>query len=78
MHFAFRKTGILISIGALILCCSCEEHQVGEYPPAQKEHVDAAASSEENAAASKQTEPSEQASPKPTPAEFFPQTSPSP
>jgi hypothetical protein len=76
MHFAFRKTGILISVGALVLCCSCEKHRVGEYPPSQKEHVDVAASSEENAAAAKEAERSESPSPKPTPAEFFPESTP--
>jgi len=77
MHFALRKTGIYFVAGAVILCCSCEKHHLGEMPEAQKEHVDVAAA-EENPAAAKEADmsPSPSPSASPTPAEFFPESTP--
>jgi hypothetical protein len=78
MHFALRKTGICFVAGAVILCCSCEKHHLGEMPEVQKEHVDVAAEPEENPAAAREADMS--ASPSPsgtlTPAEFFPESTP--
>ena len=42
MHFGVRQTAAAISASALIFCCSCEKHHLGEDPEAQKEHVDVA------------------------------------
>ena len=77
MHFGVRETAAAISAAALIFCCSCEKHHLGEVPEVQKEHVDEAKGGEENAAANK-AEAVESATPKPTPAEFFPENTPSP
>ena len=77
MHFAVRKAGILFVAGVLILCCSCEKHQLGEFPPAQREHVDlASGASEEDSDMVKERSPSSAPSPNPTPAEFFPEATP--
>ena len=78
MDFGVRQIAAAISAVALILFCSCEKHHVGEDPEAQKENVDEAKTGEQSAAAPNQSEPSETAGPKRTPAEFFPVTTPSP
>ena len=77
MHFGVREMAAAISAAALIFCCSCEKHYLGEVPEVQKEHVDEAKSGEENAAANK-AEAGESPTPKRTPAEFFPENTPSP
>jgi hypothetical protein len=76
MRFAFRKTGIGLVVGALIFCCSCEKHQLGEMPEAQKEHVDVASESSETSSAPEQSSPTPSPSATPTPAEFFPESTP--
>jgi hypothetical protein len=77
MQFASRKTGLLILLGALVLCCSCEKHQLGEIPPAQKEHVDIGSGTSEDSDVVKERSISSPApSAKPTPAEFFPEATP--
>jgi hypothetical protein len=79
MHFGIREIAAAISAAALIFCCSCEKHRLGEDPEVQKERVDDA---KENPAAPNKTDASESvesgAKPKPTPAEFFPESKPSP
>jgi hypothetical protein len=75
MHFAFRKAGLLVSVGALVLCCSCEKHQLGEFPSTQKEHVDLG-SSEDSEVVKERSVSSPSPSAKPTPAEFFPEATP--
>jgi hypothetical protein len=77
MHFAFRKAGLLVLVGALVLCGSCEKHHLGEIPPAQKEHVDiASGSSEDSDVVKERSTSSPTPSAKPTPAEFFPEATP--
>jgi hypothetical protein len=76
MHFALRKTGICFVAGAVILCCSCEKHHLGEMPDAQKEHVDIAGESSETSTAPEESSPSPAPSATPTPAEFFPESTP--
>jgi len=79
MHFSFRKAGLLVSVGALVLCCSCEKHKLGEIPPVQKEHVDiAGGSSEDSDVVNERSTSSPTPSAKPTPGEFFPESTPSP
>jgi hypothetical protein len=79
MHFTFRKAGLLVSVGALVLCCSCEKHQLGEMPSAQKEHVDIAkGSSGDSDVVNERSTSSPTPSAKSTPAEFFPENTPSP
>jgi len=79
MHFDVRNVVAGVLAAALILCCSCEKHRVAEDPEARRELGSVAASSEENPSA---TEESSAAAPSatgsPTPAEFFPESSPSP
>jgi hypothetical protein len=76
MHFGSRRTAILLSAGALIFCCSCEEHHLGEMPEVQTEHVDLARGSAEDLDVVKERSASPTPSAKPTPAEFFPQSNP--
>jgi hypothetical protein len=76
MHFGVRETAAAISGAALIFCCSCEKHHLGEDPEAQKEHVDVAGGSEENSGEAKETSTSPTSSASPTPVEFFPEGTP--
>ncbi|HYR21977.1 MAG TPA: hypothetical protein VEP30_03510 [Chthoniobacterales bacterium] len=76
MHFGVRQTTAAISAAALIFCCSCEKHHLGEDPEAQKEHVDVAGGSEKNTAATDETSTSSTATASPTPVEFFPESTP--
>jgi hypothetical protein len=83
MHLGVRELATAISAIALICCCSCEKHPLGEDPKVQKEHVDEAKNDHQNPAAENNSEateksnlPSTKASP--TPVEFFPASSPTP
>ena len=76
MHFGVRQTAAAISASALIFCCSCEKHHLGEDPEVQKERVDELKGSEENSSAPKETSASPSATVSPTPAEFFPESTP--
>jgi hypothetical protein len=78
MHLGVREIAAAFSCAALILCCSCEKHRLGEDPEAQKEHVETAAASEENSETTKEKAESPAATASPTPVEFFPATQPSP
>ena len=73
MHFGLREIAASISAAVLIFCCSCEKHRLGEDPEVQKENVDT-----ESPAAANKAEPAENSAAKPTPAQFFPESSPSP
>jgi hypothetical protein len=80
MRFEFRQIIAAISGAAVIFCCSCEKHRLGEDPEVQKERTNIESASEENPRPTKERSTSE-ASPartSPTPAEFFPETTPSP
>jgi hypothetical protein len=37
MRFSLRKTGVALTAGAVIVCCSCERHRVGELPTQESE-----------------------------------------
>ena len=76
MHFGVREIAAIISAAALIFCCSCDKHRVGEDPEVQKEHVDG--KGDENVAEPNKADVSERATPSRTPAEFFPKSTPSP
>jgi hypothetical protein len=76
MHFGARHAAAAISASALIFCCSCEKHHLGEDPEVQKEHVDVAGASEENAGETKEAPATSTPTPSPTPAEFFPESTP--
>jgi hypothetical protein len=77
MHFALRNTAILVVIGLLILCCSCEEHRVGELPTVQREHFELAGGSEEDSDVVKERSAAPApSSANPTPPEFFPTATP--
>ena len=78
MHFGVREIAAAISIAALIFCCSCEKHHLGEDPEAQKEHVEVAGGGEENPSATQVASPSATVKASPTPVEFFPESTPSP
>jgi hypothetical protein len=76
MHFGSCRTAILLSAGALIFCCSCEEHHLGEMPEVQREHVDLAGGSADDSDLIKERSAAPTPSAKPTPAEFFPESNP--
>ena len=77
MHFGVRHAAAAaVSTAALIFCCSCEKHRLGEDPEVQKEHVDVPAGSEENSSPTEDTSVSPAATASPTPVEFFPESTP--
>ena len=76
MHFGVRQIAAAFSATALIFCCSCEKHHLGEDPEVQKEHVVAPGESDENSSAPKETSASPSVTVSPTPAEFFPESTP--
>jgi hypothetical protein len=77
MHLGVRELAAAISSAAIIFCCSCEKHRLGEDPEVQKEQVDPAkAGGEETSTTAEKKEAEPSASP--TPANFFPQTTPEP
>jgi hypothetical protein len=79
MQFGVREIAAAISAAALILSCSCEKHRLGEDPQVQKERaVESKGGENETAAEPSKTDTNENATKKPTPAEFFPKTTPSP
>jgi hypothetical protein len=78
MHFGVREIAAAISAAALIFCCSCEKHPLGQDPEVQKERVDEAKGGAQNAAEPSKEGTNESATQKPTPAEFFPKSTPSP
>jgi hypothetical protein len=78
MHFGVREAAAALSAAALIFFCSCEKHRLGEDPEVQKERVEEPKSGEENVSAPNKADVPESATPKPTPAEFFPENTPSP
>ena len=71
MHFGVREIAATISAVALIFCCSCEKHRLGEDPEVQKEHVDQAKGGEENVAAPNKADVQESATPKPHAGRIF-------
>jgi hypothetical protein len=78
MHFGVREIAATISAAALIFCCSCEKHHLGEDPEVQKEHVDVAGGTEGSPSETQEASPSATVKTSPTPVEFFPETTPSP
>jgi hypothetical protein len=78
MHFGVREIAAAVSAAALIFCCSCEKHRVGEDPEVQKERVEEPKGGDENLTEPGKADTTESATAKPTPAEFFPKSRPSP
>jgi hypothetical protein len=76
MRLDFRKPGIVFAVGAVLFCCSCEMHHLGEMPEVQREHRDLVLGSEENPDIINEVPAAPTPSVKPTPAEFFPESSP--
>jgi hypothetical protein len=76
MHFALRKIGVVVMAGCLFFFCCCEKHDVGEMPEVQSEQPDFANRFERPLIAPEQTSTPPSAPPKPTPAEFFPKSTP--
>jgi len=76
MRFDLRKAGVIFAVGAILFCCSCEMHHLGEDPEVQREHVDLVTGSKEDSDIVKEVPASPMPSAKPTPAEFFPESSP--
>ena len=76
MHFGVRQLVAAVSAAALIFICSCEKHHLGEDPEVQKEHAIGPGESHENSGATKETSAAPAATASPTPAEFFPDSTP--
>jgi hypothetical protein len=76
MQFWVRQTAAAFSAAALIFCCSCEKHHLGEDPEVQKEHVDVGENAEETSAPAQETSTSVAPTVSPTPVEFFPESTP--
>jgi len=76
MYFGVREIAAAISAAAFIFCCSCEEHHLGEDPEVQKENLGTAAAGEVNSERTNADAESPAATISPTPAEFFPESTP--
>lgn len=76
MRFGLREVGILVSVGALIFCCSCEKHHLGELPPVQREHAELAKGEVLDPDMVTERPAHAAASENPTPVEFFPAPTP--
>ncbi len=76
MRFDLRKAGVIFAVGAILFCCSCEMHHLGEDPEVQREHADLVTGSKEDSDIVKEVPASPMLSAKPTPADFFPESSP--
>jgi hypothetical protein len=79
MGFDVSTIGAGISVAALLLCCSCEKHPVGELPPVQREHPELknpSSSAAENTDEVRERPAEPEAAPNRTPAEFFPSATP--
>jgi hypothetical protein len=78
MHFGFRQIIAAISGAAVIFCCSCEKHPLGQDPEVQREKMNVESASGQNPGATKERSTSPSPTPSPTAVEFFPETSPTP
>jgi len=78
MHLGVRELVAAISSVALIFCCSCEKHRLGEDPEVQKENVGEAKGGEESPGAREESSVSPAPKTSATPVEFFPATTPTP
>jgi hypothetical protein len=72
MELLLRRTGIALVSGLLIFYSSCEKHPLGEMPEVQREQLDPA---KRAYGRTSETEPEKTMS-SPTPAEFFPTSTP--
>ena len=68
MTFLLGEALIVIVLGLLLFCTSCEKHPLGQMPEVQREQVDPA---EKTWSKPNEMEP-KKSSPSPTPVEFFP------
>ena len=71
MAVLLRQVVFDVLIGLLLLCTSCEKHPLGEMPDVQREQVDPAKTWSKTGKID-----SEKPSSSPTPAEFFPESTP--
>jgi hypothetical protein len=76
MPFDFRTPAIVFAAGAALFCCSCEMHHVGEDPEVQREGVELARGSADDADVIKERSGVPTPSARPTPVEFFPKSGP--
>jgi hypothetical protein len=76
MRFSMRKCVAFSVCACLIVICSCEKHPLGEMPEVQREEPDLAAAQDKNPSPTGVIPASPAPSAKPTPAEFFPATTP--
>jgi hypothetical protein len=76
MRFSLRKCIALSACPCLILLFSCEKHHVGEMPEVQREQVDVASESNETSTSPEESSPTPSPFATPTPAEFFPESTP--
>jgi hypothetical protein len=76
MRFFLWKCVAIFAGASLVVICSCEKHPVGQMPEAQKEHLDLDGKSAERSPSAEEPNASPAASVSPTPAEFFPESTP--
>jgi len=76
MRFLLWKCVAIFAGASLVVICSCEKHPLGEMPEAQKEHLDLGEKSAEHSPSVSEPNASPAASVSPTPAEFFPESTP--
>jgi len=76
MRFFLWKCVAIFAGASLVVICSCEKHPVGQMPEAQKEHLDLGKKSAEHSPSGGEPNISPAASVSPTPAEFFPESTP--
>ena len=76
MRLSLWKRAVFVAGASSLFICSCEKHHTGEMPEVQKEHVDLASESGEASPVDKERSTSPPPSVRPTPAEFFPESSP--
>jgi hypothetical protein len=76
MRFLLWKCVAIFASASLVVICSCEEHPVGQMPEVQKEHLDLGEKSAEHSPSANEPNASPAASVSPTPAEFFPESTP--
>jgi hypothetical protein len=78
MHFGLQGILTALSAAAVILCCSCEKHRVGEDPEVQTERVEKAGGAERTSPAEKENAETPATTASATPVEFFPENTPAP
>jgi hypothetical protein len=76
MRFSLLKCVAIFACTSLVLICSCEKHSVGEFPDVQRDLVDHKKKAVEAGVSPAPHKADATTKASPTPAEFFPETTP--